>query len=70
MKEGFTFNRVSLKFLRKVIFKNFAGGGGTEKSQQMFQAKSKKAKNNKDLLGSKIIYYLKIIKKAQGTRYR
>ena len=32
MKEGFTFNTVSLMFLRKVVFKNFGGGGGTEKS--------------------------------------
>ena len=33
MKEGFTFDKVSLMFLRKVIFKNFGGGGGgTEKS--------------------------------------
>ena len=28
MKEGFTFKWASLKFLRKVIFKNFGGGGG------------------------------------------
>ena len=32
MKEGFTFTKVSLMFLRKVIFKNFGGGGKTEKS--------------------------------------
>ena len=32
MEEGFTFNKVSLMFLRKVIFKNFGGGGKTEKS--------------------------------------
>ena len=33
MKEGFTFNKVSLMFLRKVIFKNFGDGGAlTEKS--------------------------------------
>ena len=31
MKEGFTFNQVSLKFLRKVIFKNFGGGGKNRK---------------------------------------
>ena len=32
MKEGFTFNKVSLMFLRKVIFKNFGcGGGGNRK---------------------------------------
>ena len=31
MKEGFTFNYASLKFLRKVIFKNFGGGGGGQK---------------------------------------
>ena len=31
MKEGFTFNKASLKFLRKVIFKNFGGGGGNRK---------------------------------------
>ena len=36
MKEGFTFKKVSLKFLRKVIFKNFGGGGGTEKSQNFY----------------------------------
>ena len=30
MKEGFTFNYASLKFLRKAIFRNF--GGGAEKS--------------------------------------
>ena len=28
MKEGFTFNYDSLKFLRKPFFKNFGGGGG------------------------------------------
>ena len=28
MKEGFTFNKVSLMFLRNVIFKNCGGGGG------------------------------------------
>ena len=33
MKEGFTFKWASLKFLRKVIFKNFGGGGKTEKSR-------------------------------------
>ena len=27
MKEGFTFNKVSLTFLRKIIFKIFGGGG-------------------------------------------
>ena len=27
MKEGFIFNWASLKFLRKVIFKNFGSGG-------------------------------------------
>ena len=27
MKEGFTFNYASLKFLRKAIFKTFGGGG-------------------------------------------
>ena len=32
MKEGFTFNYGSLKFLRKVFFKNFGGGRKTEKS--------------------------------------
>ena len=33
MIEGFSFNKVSLTFLGKVIFKNFGGGGGgTEKS--------------------------------------
>ena len=31
MKEGSTFNKVSLMFLRKVIFKNFGGGGGEQK---------------------------------------
>ena len=31
MKEGFTFNKVSLMFLRKVIFKNFGGGGENRK---------------------------------------
>ena len=31
MKEEFTFNKVSLMFLRKVIFKNFGGGGGNRK---------------------------------------
>ena len=33
MKEGFTFNLDRLKFLRKIIFKNFGGGGKTEKNQ-------------------------------------
>ena len=36
MKEGF-FNWASLKFLRKVIFKNFGGGGKTEKSLKCLQ---------------------------------
>ena len=35
MKEGFTFNKVSLMFLRKVIFKNFGGGGGEQKRARM-----------------------------------
>ena len=33
MKEGFTFNKVSLMFLRKVIFKNFGGGGGGDRKE-------------------------------------
>ena len=40
MTEGFTCNKVSLMFLRKVIFKNFGGGGGTEKSLEMLRATS------------------------------
>ena len=36
MKEAITFNQASLKFLRKVIFKNFGGGGKTEKSLSVF----------------------------------
>ena len=35
MKEEFTFNKVSLMFLRKVIFKNFGGGGGEHKRAQI-----------------------------------
>ena len=31
MKEGFIFNKASLKFLRKSTFKTFGGGGGTIK---------------------------------------
>ena len=31
MKKGFTFDKVSLIFLRKVIFKNFGGEGGDRK---------------------------------------
>ena len=31
MKEGSPFNKVSLMFLRKNIFKNFDGGGGKQK---------------------------------------
>ena len=31
MKEGFTFNEASLKFLRKFTSKNFGGGGGKQK---------------------------------------
>ena len=41
MKKGFTFNKVSLMFLRNVIFKNFGGGGGeTEKSQVLHPFKT------------------------------
>ena len=36
MKEGSPFNKVSLMFLRKNIFKNFDGGGETEKSRSQF----------------------------------
>ena len=37
MKEGSPFNKVSLMFLRKNIFKNFGGGGGqTEKGSFLF----------------------------------
>ena len=36
MKEGFTFNEASLKFLRKFTSKNFGGGGETEKSQKLY----------------------------------
>ena len=28
MKAGFTFNKASMKFLRKFTFKDFGGGGG------------------------------------------
>ena len=31
MKQGFTFNWANLKFLGKVIFKNFGGGGENRK---------------------------------------
>ena len=31
MNEGSTFNKVSLMFLKKDIFKNFGGGGGEQK---------------------------------------
>ena len=31
MKEGFTFNWASIKFLRKFTSKNFDGGGGNRK---------------------------------------
>ena len=48
MKEGFTFNKVSLMFLRKVIFKNFGGGGKTEESQEFEQPIS--FKNSFDIL--------------------
>ena len=34
MKEGFTFNKVSLMFLRKAIFKKFGGGGGGENRKE------------------------------------
>ena len=37
MKEGFTFNKVSLMFLRKVIFKNFGGGGENRKEPNYLQ---------------------------------
>ena len=33
MKEGFTFNWASLKFLRKVTSKHFGGGGGQKRAQ-------------------------------------
>ena len=33
MKEGFTFNQASVKFLWKFTLENFGGGGKTEKSQ-------------------------------------
>ena len=33
MKEGFTFNYASLTFLRKVVFKNFGGGGGVKQKR-------------------------------------
>ena len=36
MKEGFTFNKVSLKFLREGIFKNFGGGGENRKEPFSF----------------------------------
>ena len=39
MKEGFTFNKVSLMFLRKVIFKNFVGGGGGNRKEPKFLSK-------------------------------
>ena len=38
MKEGFTFKWASLKFLRKVIFKNF-GGGGENRKEPLQEAK-------------------------------
>ena len=39
MKEGFTFNKVSLMFLRKVIFKNFGGGGENRKEPDILKLK-------------------------------
>ena len=33
MKEGFTFNKVSLKFIRKVIFRKIGGGGGVDRKE-------------------------------------
>ena len=37
MKEGFTFNSASLKFLRKFTSKNFGGGGGGNRKEPFFQ---------------------------------
>ena len=39
MKEGFTFNYISLIFLKEVVLRNFGSGGKTEKSQQPSRAK-------------------------------
>ena len=47
MKEGFTFNKVSLMFLRKVIFNNFGGGGGNRKEPKCFVQKYSTKKNQK-----------------------
>ena len=33
MKEGFTFNKASLKFLGKFTSKNFGGGGGQKRAK-------------------------------------
>ena len=35
MKEGFTFNKVSLMFLRKAIFKKFGRGGENRKEPKV-----------------------------------
>ena len=39
MKEGFTFKKVSLIFLRKVNFKNFGGGGEQKRALVIVEAK-------------------------------
>ena len=36
MKEGFTFNKASLTFLRKFTSKNFGGGGGVVYRKEPF----------------------------------
>ena len=45
MKEGFTFNKVSLMFLRKVNFKNFDGGGENRKEPGVYSTKDVKCQN-------------------------
>ena len=36
MKEGFTFKWASLKFLRKIILKNFGGGRGQKRAFEFY----------------------------------
>ena len=43
MKEGSPFNKVSLMFLRKNIFKNFDGGGENRKEPRSQQKRLKTA---------------------------
>ena len=67
MKEGFTFKWASLKFLRKVIFKNFGGGGENRKEPISEMRESVLDGNDKTTLNHTFRKIVKLL--SQSNRF-